>query len=103
MGNIQTDKQFSTSVKSLEGVINQDDNMASLEGKKVVWVEDDQFLSDMIMRKFATTKGIFFHSSEGEDALKIISKEMPDIVMLDIILASQGRAAIFCATMRCSR
>lgn len=76
------------SVKSLEGVINQKtDNTVSLEGKKLVWVEDDQFLNDIIARKLAATKCIFFHSSEGEQALKIIDKEMPDIVVLDIILS----------------
>src|SRR3989344_1652767 len=37
------------SLKSLEGAINQESNNAgSLEGKKVVWVEDDQFLNDII-------------------------------------------------------
>ncbi len=80
-------EESSASVKSLEGAINQKESGASLEGKKIVWVEDDQFLNDIIARKFASTKCVFFHASEGEDALKIIDREMPDIVMLDIILS----------------
>ncbi len=79
----------SNSVQTLESVMNQNQktNTASLEGKKIVWVEDDQFLNDIIARKFSATKCIFFHANEGEEALKIINREMPDIVMLDIILS----------------
>ena len=76
-----------SSVTSLENTINQKANPVSLEGKKIVWVEDDQFLNDIIARKLSTTKCLFFHSSEGEEALKIIDREKPDIIMLDIILS----------------
>lgn len=76
-----------SSIKSLEGEMNQKSVPVNLEGKKVVWVEDDQFLNDIITRKLSTTKCIFFNATEGEEALKIINKEMPDIVMLDIILS----------------
>jgi CheY-like chemotaxis protein len=51
-----------------------------------VWVEDDKFLADIIKRKFASTKCIFSHFTEGEEALKTINKEIPDIVMLDLLL-----------------
>lgn len=77
----------SSEVASLEGVMNQKASTANLEGKKVMWVEDDQFLNDIIARKLSLTKCTFFHSTEGEEALKIISKEIPDIVMLDIVLS----------------
>lgn len=79
-------KKFSSSSESLENVINKQESTVNLEGKKIVWVEDDQFLSDIIKRKLSTTKCLFFNASEGEEALKIINKEMPDIVMLDILL-----------------
>ena len=74
-------------VASLEGVINQKDNAISLEGKKILWVEDDQFLNDIIARKLSTTKCVFFHANEGVEALKIVNAEMPDIIMLDILLS----------------
>lgn len=84
---LEKSKEPSSLLKSLEGVINQKVNTVNLEGKKIVWVEDDQFLNDIIARKLSITKCLFFHSSEGEEALKIIDKEMPDVVMLDIILS----------------
>ncbi|OGI68673.1 hypothetical protein A3A05_03235 [Candidatus Nomurabacteria bacterium RIFCSPLOWO2_01_FULL_41_12] len=74
-------------VASLENVMNQKGNATTLEGKKIMWVEDDQFLNDIIARKLSVTKCIFFHANEGQEALKIIDKEMPDIIMLDIILS----------------
>ena len=72
---------------SFKSVINQKSNAVNLEGKKVVWVEDDKFINDIIARKLSMTKCAFFCSSEGEEALRIINKEMPDIVMLDIVLS----------------
>jgi len=66
----------------------QDSKVAdSLEGKKIMWIEDDKFLNDIIAHKLASTGCIFFHSSDGEQALDIIKKEIPDIILLDIILS----------------
>lgn len=80
------DEDPSSLMKSLEGAMNKKENVADLSGKKIMWVEDDQFLNDIIARKLSLTKCVFFHSNEGEEALKIINTEIPDIVMLDIVL-----------------
>ena len=74
------------SATSLGGAKDEEDTV-NLEGKKVMWVEDDKFLNDIIARKLSTTKCAFFQASEGEEALRIIVKEIPDVVMLDIILS----------------
>lgn len=87
LSGVKTTEESSKSVKSLEDVINDNSETASLEGKKIVWVEDDQFLNDIIARKLAATKCLFFHANGGEEALQIIAKENPDVVMLDIILS----------------
>jgi CheY-like chemotaxis protein len=83
------DVRLPSSISSLEQEINRKNggDKTSLEGKKIVWVEDDQFLNDIIARKLSATKAVFLNASDGEEALKIISEEMPDIVMLDIILS----------------
>lgn len=62
-------------------------NTVNLDGKKVMWIEDDQFLNDIIAHKLSKTTFAFFHAAEGEEALRIISQEVPDIIMLDIILS----------------
>ena len=54
--------------------------------KKIVIVEDDKFLRDVISRKL-TKEGFLVHSAEnGEDGVKFIFEDNPDIILLDIIL-----------------
>lgn len=60
---------------------------AGLAGKKIMWVEDDKFLSDIIARKLSTQGCILFHATEGEEALRMLQKERPDLVLLDILLS----------------
>ncbi len=84
---LRQNEEPSLEMASFKSVINQKANTVNLEGKKVVWVEDDQFINDIITRKLSITKCAFFCASEGEEALRIINKEMPDIVMLDIVLS----------------
>lgn len=58
----------------------------SLEGKKILWVEDDNFLNDLIARKLSTEKCVLIHATEGEEAVRLAEKELPDIIVLDILL-----------------
>lgn len=53
---------------------------------KVLVVEDDQFLRDLIIKKleeegFATKQAV-----DGEEGLRLIREEKPNIVLLDLIL-----------------
>lgn len=59
---------------------------STIEGKKVMWVEDDAFLSDVIAKKLASEKAILFHTANGEEAFAMAEKEVPDIILLDILL-----------------
>ncbi len=58
----------------------------ALVGKKVMWVEDDQFLSDLISRKLSKQGCKLLYARTGEDALKILETEVPDIILIDILL-----------------
>lgn len=57
-----------------------------LVGKKIMWVEDDQFLSDLISRKLSKQGCKLLYAGTGEDALKVLETEVPDIILLDILL-----------------
>lgn len=57
-----------------------------ISGKKVMWVEDDQFLSDLISRKLSHHECKLLYARTGEDALKILESEVPDIIILDLLL-----------------
>ncbi len=61
-------------------------NGGALEGKKVMWIEDDQFLSDLISRKLSKQGCKLMFAGTGEDALRILETETPDIILLDILL-----------------
>lgn len=58
-----------------------------LGGKKIMWVEDDIFLSEIIARKLGNQGCKLIHAAEGEQALSVVEKEMPDVILLDILLS----------------
>lgn len=58
----------------------------SLEGKKVLWVEDDSFLGDILAKKLTSEKCSLLYAKDGEMALKLLETDTPDIVLLDLVL-----------------
>ena len=57
-----------------------------LKGKKVMWVEDDLFLSSLISKKFSTEGCELQFAKTGQEALDALKKDKPDILLLDIML-----------------
>jgi DNA-binding response OmpR family regulator len=53
---------------------------------KVLIVEDDPFLLKMYAEKFEIENFSVFIAEDGKKGLKIAAKEIPDIILLDIIL-----------------
>ena len=56
------------------------------EGFKVLVVEDDNFLRDLLARKLGQENCQFIAAIDGENALKIMNEDKPSIVLLDLIL-----------------
>ncbi|NQV88474.1 MAG: response regulator [Parcubacteria group bacterium] len=61
-------------------------NNTTLTGKKVLWVEDDQFLGELISKKLISSGCATTYASSGEKALEELAKNTPDVVLLDIML-----------------
>ena len=59
---------------------------SQLIGKKIMWVEDDQFLSDLIARKLTQQKCKLLFARTGEEALAILKNDRPDLILLDLLL-----------------
>lgn len=59
----------------------------ALAGKKVLWVEDDSFLKDIVAQKLTEQHWELLYASEGESALKIARDSQPAAIVLDILLA----------------
>jgi len=53
---------------------------------KVLIVEDDKFLRELINRKLQSENFETVLAVDGESGLDLIQKEMPDIALLDLIL-----------------
>lgn len=58
----------------------------SIKGKKILWVEDDTFLSEILGKRFEREQCISLYCPTGEDALQELATETPDLIMLDLIL-----------------
>jgi DNA-binding response OmpR family regulator len=56
------------------------------KNKKILWVEDDKLLSSILSKKIQGTGYTLLKADRGDDALKILETEVPDLVVLDIML-----------------
>jgi DNA-binding response OmpR family regulator len=54
--------------------------------KKILIIEDDKFLRELMVRKLSSLQFSVVSAVDGEDGLQKIKAEMPDIVLLDLIL-----------------
>ncbi len=84
IGKIKLQLGTIVNTKDLDGKANK--KPQSLTGFKVLWVEDDTYLSDIISRKLANEGCLFTHAKTGEEALEFVKKDIPDIILLDILL-----------------
>lgn len=61
-------------------------NNKPLNNRKVLWVEDDVLLGEIIAKKFSGTNTTLLHAVDSIEAFKILENETPDIIFLDILL-----------------
>lgn len=55
-------------------------------GKKVMWIEDDPTLNDIMERWLARYSVELVHATNGTEGMELIKREKPDILLLDIML-----------------
>ncbi|MDD4990344.1 MAG: response regulator [Candidatus Pacebacteria bacterium] len=53
---------------------------------KILIIEDDKFLRELITRKLQAEKFETVSAIDGESGLELTGKEKPDIILLDLIL-----------------
>ena len=54
--------------------------------KTILIIEDDRFLRELISRKLTQEKFNVSEAIDGEEGIKKIKKEKPDLILLDLIL-----------------
>lgn len=67
-------------------VLNVADPKKRLSNIKVFWVEDDAFLSELLGAKLKREGCISIYAKDGEEAIKLLANQNPDIILLDLIL-----------------
>ncbi|QQG42965.1 MAG: response regulator [Candidatus Giovannonibacteria bacterium] len=65
----------------------QGTNRKAQSGKvKILAVEDDKFLRDLIVQKLRKEGFATFEAIDGEEGLKMAKEHRPDLILLDLIL-----------------
>ncbi|MHB8860520.1 MAG: response regulator [Minisyncoccota bacterium] len=54
--------------------------------KKILWVEDDSFLIDIIAQKLTQEQWELLYANDGAAALRVAHEKKPDAIILDILL-----------------
>jgi len=60
--------------------------MAGMYSKKILVIEDDPTLSDVLMRKLTASGYDAYHEDSGPSGIESIRKHHPDLVLLDMML-----------------
>ncbi len=60
--------------------------MESIEGKNILWVEDDLFLYNIISSLILKEKCKLTNAKDGEEALRFALENSYDLIVLDILL-----------------
>ncbi len=70
----------------MEELNNKDTAEKDIVGKKIMWIEDDPTLNDIMKRWLARYSVDLVHSTNGTEGMELLKKEKPDILLLDIML-----------------
>ena len=64
------------------------DGHAVLSGKRILWVEDDKFLGNIVSKRMSEYKCEMFLAKNGDEAFAYLKsqKQPPHIIVLDLVL-----------------
>jgi CheY-like chemotaxis protein len=65
--------------------------MANFAGKKILLVEDDNFLSELLSKKLMESNATMMRAADGEEAIKMVKANPKfDLILLDLMLPKVG-------------
>jgi len=73
-------------LKKAEKCFGDANGMTNVLSAKVLMVEDDKFLRELAIQKFTKEGMKTIAAMDGEQAVMLAEKELPDIILLDILL-----------------
>ena len=77
-----------SAVSELAAGASQRENVKTAAGNKILTIEDDKFLRDLISQKLQREGFVALEAIDGEAGLKIAEEKHPDLILLDLILPS---------------
>ena len=54
--------------------------------KKILWVEDDRLISNILSKKLVSSSFELIHAKNGEEAFNSLTKSRPNVIVLDLLL-----------------
>lgn len=78
--------RLKSGLENISANVSVPKSISAINGKKILWVEDDRFLKDIITVRLSNEGCKLMHAADATEALSILEKEIPDVVMLDILL-----------------
>lgn len=67
----------------------------TMKAKKILIAEDDAFIRDIYEMKFSQEGFEVVVAEDGVDAMEKLKKEIPDIILLDIIMPNMDGTQVF--------
>lgn len=58
----------------------------ALAGKRILMVEDDQFLRELLGMKLSAEQVEMYYATSGEQAIQLAEEKRPDVILLDLLL-----------------
>lgn len=62
------------------------ENNSNGSNKKVLVIEDDSLLQDMLAQQLSKDQWVVSYAKEGDKAIELARSEKPDIILLDLML-----------------
>jgi DNA-binding response OmpR family regulator len=59
---------------------------AALAGKKILWIEDDKFLGNILKKRVSGYGCEMILAINGDEAFAYLGKSMPHVIVLDLVL-----------------
>lgn len=59
---------------------------APVAKKRVLWVEDDRLISNVLAHRFVATDIDLYRAKSGEEAMELLPSIMPDGIVVDLML-----------------
>lgn len=79
-------KQFG---QKIAGFSSPEKDKSQLAKKKILVVEDDKFLRDLMVKKLGEQGFTVLEATDGQAGFKKVNEEKPDLVLLDLVLPGE--------------